>query len=53
MKICDVTQFYSPVSGGVKRYISEKRRYVLANTRDEHHLIVPGPTSVTTVPGGK
>jgi alpha-1,6-mannosyltransferase len=43
VKICDVTQFYSPVSGGVKRYISEKRRYVLSHTRDEHHLIVPGP----------
>jgi alpha-1,6-mannosyltransferase len=43
VKICDVTQFYSPVSGGVKRYISEKRRYVLEHTCDEHHLIVPGP----------
>ena len=42
MKICDVTQFYSPVSGGVKRYLSEKRRYVVEQTRDEHHLIVPG-----------
>jgi len=45
VKICDVTQFYSPVSGGVKRYISEKRRHVVEHTRDEHHLIVPGPTS--------
>ena len=45
MKICDVTQFYSPVSGGVKRYISEKRRYIVEHTRDEHHLIVPGPTT--------
>ena len=42
MKICDVTQFYSPVSGGVKRYVLEKRRYVLQQTRDEHHLIIPG-----------
>jgi alpha-1,6-mannosyltransferase len=42
VKICDVTQFYSPVSGGVKRYISEKRLHVLAHTRDEHHLIIPG-----------
>ncbi len=42
MKICDVTQFYSPVSGGVKRYISEKRWHVLERTRDEHHLIIPG-----------
>jgi alpha-1,6-mannosyltransferase len=43
VKICDVTQFYSPVSGGVKRYISEKRRHVVERTLDEHHLIVPGP----------
>ncbi len=42
MKICDVTQFYSPVSGGVKRYISEKRQHVLQHTLDEHHLIIPG-----------
>jgi alpha-1,6-mannosyltransferase len=42
VKICDVTQFYSPVSGGVKRYISEKRLHVLEHTRDEHHLIIPG-----------
>lgn len=45
MKICDVTQFYSPVSGGVKRYISEKRLHVLQHTRDEHHLIIPGSTT--------
>lgn len=42
MKICDVTQFYSPVSGGVKRYISEKRAYVAAHTEDEHYLVIPG-----------
>jgi len=45
VKICDVTQFYSPVSGGVKRYISEKRLHVLQHTRDEHHLIIPGSTT--------
>lgn len=42
MKICDLTQFYSPVSGGVKRYITEKRRYLQQHTQDEHYLIVPG-----------
>ncbi len=42
MKICDVTQFYSPVSGGVKRYIHEKIRYLRAHTGDAHLLIVPG-----------
>ena len=43
MKICDLTQFYSPVSGGVKRYVSEKVRHVRERTeRDEHVLIIPG-----------
>ena len=43
MKICDVTQFYSPVSGGVKRYLTEKRDYIDQHTQHEHVLIVPGP----------
>ncbi|HSI82861.1 MAG: glycosyltransferase [Candidatus Methylacidiphilales bacterium] len=51
MKICDVTQFYSPVSGGVKRYLHEKRAYILAHTKDEHYLIVPGPETLHTVEG--
>ncbi|MEA3210199.1 MAG: alpha,6-mannosyltransferase [Chthoniobacter sp.] len=43
MKVCDLTQFYSPVSGGVKRYLSEKVRHVRERTeRDEHVLIIPG-----------
>ena len=43
MKICDLTQFYSPVSGGVKRYVSEKVRHIRERTEgDEHVLIVPG-----------
>ncbi len=42
MKLCDVTQFYSPKSGGVRRYLMEKRRYIAAQTEDEHHLVIPG-----------
>ncbi|MBX7158210.1 MAG: glycosyltransferase [Verrucomicrobiae bacterium] len=42
MKLCDVTQFYSPVSGGVKRYLSEKKDYLLRETDHEHVLIIPG-----------
>jgi alpha-1,6-mannosyltransferase len=43
MKICDLTQFYSPVSGGVKRYISEKVAWMRrARPDDRHVLIVPG-----------
>lgn len=43
MKFCDLTQFYSPVSGGVKRYIEQKTAWLRAECpNDEHILIVPG-----------
>ena len=42
MKVCDLTQFYSPLSGGVKRYVHEKADYVRTEAKDEHVLIVPG-----------
>jgi alpha-1,6-mannosyltransferase len=43
LKLCDLTQFYSPLSGGVKRYVHEKIRYIQRATDDEHVLIIPGP----------
>jgi alpha-1,6-mannosyltransferase len=45
MKICDITQFYSPLSGGVRRYVVERQRYI--NSLDKHHqvLIVPAARS--------
>lgn len=43
MKICDLTQFYSPVGGGVRRYVSEKISWMRrARPDDEHILIIPG-----------
>ncbi|MBE2180735.1 MAG: glycosyltransferase [Chthoniobacterales bacterium] len=46
MKICDLTQFYSPVSGGVKRYISEKIAWMRrARSDDRHVLIIPGEST--------
>lgn len=46
MKICDLTQFYSPLSGGVKRYVHEKIAYIDQYApEDEHILIVPGSKS--------
>ena len=42
MKICDLTQFYSPLSGGVKRYVHEKADYIRNATSDEHLLIAAG-----------
>ena len=47
MKICDLTQFYSPVSGGVKRYLAEKTAYLRARTADHHVLVVPGEKTET------
>ena len=55
MKICDLTQFYSPVSGGVKRYVREKVNYVRAHQPDhEHILVIPGERDeMTTEPCSK
>ena len=50
LKICDLTQFYSALSGGVKRYVHEKIAYIDKHSAgDEHVLVVPGSkTEVTT-----
>lgn len=50
MKICDLTQFYSPLSGGVKRYVHEKIHFIQTKSPgDEHVLIIPGEkTEVAT-----
>jgi alpha-1,6-mannosyltransferase len=53
MKVCDLTQFYSPFSGGVKRYLEEKRKFANALGHD-HLLIVPGEkTEKIETPGSK
>ena len=41
MVICDLTQFYSPASGGVRRYIGEKASR-LETGGHRHVLIIPG-----------
>lgn len=52
MKVCDLTQFYSPVSGGVKRYLEQKVAYMRRfRPKDEHVLIVPGEKTQTTRDG--
>jgi alpha-1,6-mannosyltransferase len=44
VKLCDLTQFYSPFSGGVKRYLQEKAAFVARSGIGEHLLVVPGET---------
>jgi alpha-1,6-mannosyltransferase len=52
LKICDLTQFYSPVSGGVKRYLHEKSAYIDKYApSDEQILVVPGPKTEVTSNG--
>ena len=40
--LCDVTQSWSAVGGGVGTYLRHKRRHILDNTPHRHLLIVPG-----------
>lgn len=52
MKICDLTQFYSPVSGGVKRYVHEKIAFIQRHRpNDQHVLIVPGDKTASVTDG--
>ena len=41
MVICDLSQFYSPFSGGVRRYVAEKATHLQA-AGHRHVLIIPG-----------
>ena len=40
--LCDVTQSWSAVGGGVGTYLRHKRRHILEHTPHRHLLIVPG-----------
>lgn len=40
--LCDVTQSWSEVGGGVGTYLRRKREYILSHTPHRHLLIVPG-----------
>ena len=42
MHLVDATLFYSPTSGGVKRYLSAKHTWLAAHTSWEHTIVVPG-----------
>ena len=42
MHLVDTTLFYSPTSGGVKRYITAKHAWLRAHTSWQHSIVVPG-----------
>ncbi len=49
MKICDIVQFYSPLSGGVKRYIRDKMRFIGRDGALRHCVIVPSDRDRTRI----
>jgi alpha-1,6-mannosyltransferase len=57
MHLVDTTLFYSPTSGGVKRYLNAKHQWLRANTNWKHSILVPGEVehiehgAVSSVPG--
>jgi len=41
--VCDLTQSWSDVGGGVGTYLKRKRAYILDKTPHQHLMILPGP----------
>jgi len=42
MHLVDTTLFYSPTSGGVKRYLTAKHEWLRQHTAWQHSIVVPG-----------
>jgi alpha-1,6-mannosyltransferase len=42
VKVLDITEFYSPVGGGVRTYLEAKARWISADRGMEHVIVVPG-----------
>jgi alpha-1,6-mannosyltransferase len=57
MHVVDTTLFYSPTSGGVKRYLTAKHAWLAAHSSWQHSIVVPGEQQyvqrggICTVPG--
>ncbi len=57
MHLVDTTLFFSPTSGGVKRYLTAKHDWLATHTTHRHTIVVPGahsrflPGDITTIAG--
>jgi len=51
MHIADVTMFYAPHGGGVRRYLEAKRAWLTASGGCAHTLVVPKPRKAPCEPG--
>lgn len=45
--VCDLTQSYAAMGGGIRTYLHAKRAWLDAHTDARHVLIVPGPEDAT------
>ena len=45
MHLVDTTLFYSPTSGGVRRYLNDKHAWYIRQSQVTHTLLVPGDTT--------
>jgi hypothetical protein len=48
MHLVDTTLFFSPTSGGVKRYLTAKHAWLAAHSSWEHSIVVPGSETQMT-----
>lgn len=59
MHVVDATLFFSPTSGGVKRYLLAKHEWMRTHTSWRHSLVVPGedsnhaPGDISMIAGGR
>src|SRR5262249_25574815 len=51
MHVADLTLFFAPHSGGVKRYLLAKHRFLAGQAGVRHSLLVPGPRDAEVSPG--
>jgi alpha-1,6-mannosyltransferase len=51
MKICDIVQFHSPLSGGVKRYVQDKSRFLSSQSGFRHVVVIPSSRRMVTDEG--
>lgn len=51
LRVVDMTLFFAPHSGGVKRYLLAKRQFLRSQPHIRHTLLVPGSTTTTREPG--
>jgi alpha-1,6-mannosyltransferase len=59
MQLVDTTLFFSPTSGGVKRYLTAKHAWLATHSTHQHSILVPGsrtclaPGGISTIAGAR